>query len=356
MNPSFKGISLILVLTLSFWGCQEVYIADLKKVEPLLVVEGLVTNQPGPYRIRLSVAGRFQEPPVNYGVSGAQVSILVSDGTQEDLLELSPGNYFTSDDFRGEIGKHYTLLISAPDGHQYTSLPQELLPPLIIDSIYGVFGERVFYKHSSVSNTLFPINVNGTFAFISTSGSGESTTRFRFSTSLYVQYGVPISDVAVNHCWIKKPITNFQPTDIGFFSNLDGGSEEIGFAPHLANGLPHMGYPPGLYYDQVRVLINKVYTLNQASYAFHKAKNDQLNTDGRIFDPINAQLPGNIQCVSDPERVVLGLFEASAEKILTYRIVRNSLQGTVTIIPLPSMENIPDEGCLMNQFPPFWVN
>jgi hypothetical protein len=356
MKSQLKGISLIFFLSISFLGCQEVYIADLEKVEPLLVVEGLVTNQPGPYRIKLSVAGRFQEPPVNYGVSGAQVSILVSDGTREDLQELSTGDYYTSANFRAEIGKHYTLLISTLDGHQYTSLPQEILPPLTIDSIYGVFGERVFYRHSSVSNTLFPFNVNGTYAFIYTSGSGASVTRFRYSTSLYVQYGVPISDVTVNHCWIKRTITSFQPTDVGFFSNLDGASEEVGFAPHLVTGLPHMGFPAGLYYDQVRVLIHNIYTLNQASYAFHKAKNDQLNTDGRIFDPINAQLPGNMQCISDPERAVLGLFEASSETKLTYRIVRNSLQGALTIIPLPAMDNIPDEGCLTNQFPPFWVN
>jgi hypothetical protein len=350
------AILMVIMLGLGLGGCQEVYFPDLEKVEPILVVEGLVSNQPGPYRVKLSLAGRFQEPPVFNGVSGATVSIRVSDGNIVSLHEFSPGNYYTPIDFAGEVGKHYTLHISTPDGNQYKSTAQEILPPMSIDSIYGVKSEKVFYKPSSVSNSLFPFNVTGTYAFISTSGSIANIRRFRYTSSMYVQYGVLISDIAVDNCWIKKSITNFQSSDLGVFSNLDGASQEIGFAPLFANGLHFLGYPANLLYDQVRVMINRIYTLNPESYSFHKAKNDQLNTEGRIFDPISAQLPGNISCINDPERVALGFFEASSETIHTYRIVTNILQGTVNIIHLPSMENIPLEGCLRNDYPPFWVN
>ncbi|MBW6499278.1 MAG: DUF4249 domain-containing protein [Bacteroidales bacterium] len=349
-------IFIIILITLIFSGCQEEYFAKLDKVEPLLVVQGMITNQPGPYLISLSLSWRFQEPPVFNALSGAIVSISANDATNVNLVELSPGSYYTPAGFIGEVGKEYTLQILTPDGHKYTSSPQEILPPLNIDSIYGTKSEKVFYRPSSVSNTLFATNVPGAYAFINTSNSDNNSSRFRFASELYVQYGVPISDTAVDNCWIKKPITGFQPTDLGFFSNLDGASQEVGFVPLLSNGIPFLGFPPSLLYDQVRVIINKVLTLNEESYNFHKAKNDQLNSAGRILDPIAAQLPGNIQCISDPDKLTLGFFEACAETILTYRVITTLTQQTVDIIHLPAMNNIPNEGCLTNQYPPFWVN
>jgi hypothetical protein len=357
MKPLNRCFATFLLLAFfALGGCQEEYLADLEKIEPLLVVEGLITDRPGPYRISLSLSDRFQEPPVHRGVSGAVVTISVNDGKNIRLYESFYGNYFTPDDFIGETGKLYTLKITTSDGSQFASTPQEILPPIKIDSVFGVFSEKVFYMPSSVSNSLYSFKVGGTYAFISTSGSGEYATRFRYSSSLYVQYGVPINDVTVDNCWIKRPITNFQPRDLGFYSNIDGSSEEIGFAPIMAHGLSFLGYPPKLLYDQVRVMVHKFYTLNPESYSFHKAKNDQLNTDGRIFDPISAQLPGNVFCLSDPEKPVLGFFEASSETHLTYRIETQISKGTVNIIHLPAMVTIPNEGCVRNQLPSFWVN
>ncbi len=349
-------LSIAVMLTLMFSGCQEEYFAKLEKVEPLLVVQGLVTNQTGPYQVNLSLSWRFQEPPVFRALSEATVSILVNDGTNVNLQEENPGSYYTPEGFIGEIGKEYTLQILTPDGHQYISSPQVILPPLNIDSIYGTKSEKVFYRPSSVSNTLFATNVPGAYAFINSSSSEDNSSRFRFSSELYVQYGVPISDTQFDACWIKKPITGFQPTDLGFFSNLDEVSQEVGFIPVLSNGIPFLGFPPNLLYNQVRVVINKVFTLNEDSYNFHKAKNDQLSSSGRIFDPIAAQLPGNIKCLSDPDKITLGFFEASAETILTYQIITSLTQPLVDIIPLPLMNNIPNEGCTRNQYPPFWVN
>lgn len=356
MKTKKTSALVFLLLTLGFWGCQEEYYPEIDQIEPSLVVQGLITDQAGPYLVRLSMSGRFQEPPVYNGVSEAVVSIIDNDGNSAELLEVSPGYYQTPEGFQGEIGKAYTLQITTLDGYQYASTPQEILPPMNIDSIYGIKGEKVFYRPSSVSNIFFETNIIGSFAFISTSGSGEQLTRFRYSSELYVQYGVPVSDIEFWSCWIKKPITRFQSTDLGFFSDLDGASQNVAFVPLLANGLPYLEFPLDSLYDQVRVVINKVYTLNGEAYAFHKAKTEQMNASGRIFDPIAAQLPGNIICTSHPEKVALGFFEASSETTLTYRVITSFNQTTVNIIELPSMDSVSDEGCVINQYPPFWVN
>src|SRR5450759_1905485 len=54
-------LSLLLVL---FTSCVDEYDLDLDKIDSRLVVEGLITNQKGPYYIRLteSHTGEFIEP------------------------------------------------------------------------------------------------------------------------------------------------------------------------------------------------------------------------------------------------------------------------------------------------------
>ena len=355
MNKFFIAAFILFLGTLAFTGCQEEFYARLDRVEPYLVVEGFISDQPGPHRVRLTMATPFQQPYVYHPVTGALLTITGNDGSLVTLEETLPGEYFTPESFQGQTGFSYILNIETEDGSYFRSEPQELLPPLQIDSIYGVLGEEIFYKPSGVSNTLFPFTVVGAHAFVTTSASGNSGNRFRFKSELYVQYTVPVSDVSFDACWIRQTLNPFLESDMGQFSNLDGMSQKMGFAPLYANGLSFFGFPDDLYYDQVRVLISKVYTLNQGSYDFHKARNEQLNTDGRIFDPINAQLPGNIHCISDPEKQALGFFEASALQTLTFRVVSRVNNGTVSIIPNPPLDQVPGQGCLRNQYPAFWV-
>lgn len=356
MNRLKIALTIFALLFLGLPGCQDEYFPKLDQVEPLLVVKGFITNGEGPFLIRLGLSVRFQDPQVFNGVSGAEVSIHADDGSQVSLNEISPGYYQTPEGFSGEVGKAYTLHINTPDGHQYVSLPQEILPPMTVDSIYGTRGDKVHYKTSSVSSTLYQTLITGTYAFIKTSGPGEQQTWFRYTADLYVQHGFAVSDYEFWSCWIKRPITEYQTTDLGFFSDIDGTSQEVAFVPLLANGLPWVGFIDGLLYGQVRVVTNKLYTLNAEAYQFHKAKNEQLSAEGRIFDPISVQIPGNILCITDPAISALGFFEASSEITFSYRVVASLSQPNVTIIPAPAIDTIPDEGCVMNSYPPFWIN
>jgi hypothetical protein len=54
------------------------------------------------------------------------------------------------------------------------------------------------------------------------------------------------------------------------------------------------------------------YTLNDATYSFYKAAKGQLNSTGKIFDPIASQLYSNIKCINNPSKIALGFFEASS--------------------------------------------
>lgn len=123
---------LLLVAALGLSACEDVIDVDIPEGQSLLVVEGGVTDQPGPYVVRLSrTIPYFTEqglPPV----PGAVLTLTDNEGQRETLREQTPGTYVTST-FRGNIGHQYTLRIQA-EGEEYQAETEiRRTPP--IDSI-----------------------------------------------------------------------------------------------------------------------------------------------------------------------------------------------------------------------------
>jgi hypothetical protein len=59
-----------------------------------------------------------------------------------------------------------------------------------------------------------------------------------------------------------------------------------------------------------------------------------LSAQGRIFDPIATQFKGNITCINNPQKLALGIFEASPVKTSVY----TNMPGQKNIY---QMENYP---------------
>ncbi|GAB2949248.1 hypothetical protein GCM10027048_12860 [Hymenobacter coalescens] len=98
-------------------SCTDVVPIDLPEPEPQLAVEGTITDQPGPYTIRLTRTGAYftdQELPA---VRGAELTLADNEGHTETLRETAPGVYQTSS-LQGKIGNHYVLTIKA-EGEEY---------------------------------------------------------------------------------------------------------------------------------------------------------------------------------------------------------------------------------------------
>ncbi|MEE4176282.1 MAG: DUF4249 domain-containing protein [Bacteroides sp.] len=357
-----KKINIALWILLSgvlfFSACQEEYRATLDNTEPLLVVEGLITDQPGPHTVKLTRTVKFQEVFAPEKVLDASVKITGTDGTVVFLQENQPGVYQTPPDFSGVIGESYVLYITTSQGEEYQSAPQEIIPPLTIDSVFGQLGQEVFYHHSNISDNVYISAIDGTNTFLQTSGGVEQTARYRFISDLYLQYIIVyqfgMAAETYDYCWVKRTINEQLGTDIGNPNSLPQATDKVGFVIRNRNDFVYYGINAQLY-DMHRVMINKIFTLNEDSYLFHKAKNEQLGDEGRFFDPIASQLPGNIQCTSDSSQEVLGLFEASSEFVMTYKVIADFFENNVTIEFIGNLDTIPRSGCLYEQFPDHWL-
>jgi len=109
--------AIILIAFLYLTSCEKVVYVDLNTTDPKLVVEGNLSDQPGPYIISLTHSVNYYDPDIFPAVSGAHLVISDNAGNSETLTEVSPGKYQTNT-LQGVTGRTYSLKISA-DGKQF---------------------------------------------------------------------------------------------------------------------------------------------------------------------------------------------------------------------------------------------
>jgi hypothetical protein len=121
MNYSTIFLS-VLLLTLT--SCTKVIELDLKNTEKQVVIEGTVTDQPGPQTVRVGVSAGFYESGIGEVISNATVTLSDNNSTPESLTYVGNGLYQTRN-IKGVAGHTYTLTVTA-NGRQYVA--QSTLP------------------------------------------------------------------------------------------------------------------------------------------------------------------------------------------------------------------------------------
>ena len=112
-----KNILYITAIIILFASCEDVIDINLNSSDPHLVIEGTITNQQGPYLVKISRTTNYFSSSEQSFVSDALVIINDSEGNSETLSEVSPGIYETAS-IEGVIGRTYTLTVDI-DGEEY---------------------------------------------------------------------------------------------------------------------------------------------------------------------------------------------------------------------------------------------
>ena len=121
-----------ILLVLIFSSCEKVIEVDLNSTSPKVVIEGIINNNAGPYKVKLTKTADYFNPEDYPVISGAQVIISDNLGNSETLTESSAGIYETSI-LEGIPGRKYTLQVNI-EGESYISA-SEMPITTIIDSI-----------------------------------------------------------------------------------------------------------------------------------------------------------------------------------------------------------------------------
>jgi len=108
----------------------------LNKASPHLVIEGVVTDQTGPYSVSLSMTGDYFEPSLYFPtVSGALVILTNDIGIRDTLKELLNGIYESSK-LQGTSGRTYSMAV-VTGGKEYDAT--SFMPAkTVIDSLYSL--------------------------------------------------------------------------------------------------------------------------------------------------------------------------------------------------------------------------
>jgi hypothetical protein len=355
-------------------SCYKPYDANIDAKEKILVVEGMITNELASYRIRLSYALPFYSGDASEPVTSANVYVTDDLGNTYPFLE-SAGRYYKSDSlqFTGNPGRTYTLHIETADGEIYVSDPQRLYPEYQPDTVYA---EADYQETISRFNEVFS-TIRGANILVDIKSDVDTLPRFRFTSNLVKLYIYSVHGYNTEYtfyCWetdntildinLAHKEYSFNSSSINkhsvYFVNDKLYFE--GWIYVLGPRQPDLSYKALPTYNRQyyplahRILYLDQYSLNKEAYLYYKSMDEQLRSEGKLFDPIAVQLRGNIHCTTNPDKKTFGFFEASSVSRTSYQIGfrRYNDQYSVTKIPyiLPPEPN----GCWIDKVPPFWVS
>ncbi len=357
---TIKKITSFLLLTAFFaHSCVDAYDAETDAPDPVLVVEGMISTELKHHLVKLSRSKPFEavyrfEPERN-------ATVYVEDSGQQiyQFSEELPGHYYSNVAFSGATGSSYTLHIETENGDVFRSQPQAILPTIGIDTL----SSRMVTRQKMLPNNdgeLILTDIQGIEVFAEIENYDETAPKFRFEQVMYVQYITVIEpqnpDSPLDYCHLKIDMQDMINITVPETATVTGNTivQEVAFIP------VERKYYRGLYIQHTRLnrraLILKQYSLNVDAFLFYKQLSEQLEADGNLFDPIAVQLYGNISCLNDPGKLVLGFFEASGYHSETFVLPGEPLMPhRVSLKKTDNLDHLPRHACSYELRPVYWI-
>lgn len=309
--------------------------------KPKLVVDGLVTNDPGPYRVKLfysrdaNISSKDAVP-----VRDASVFIIEDGSIVRPLTLVSDGIYETDDGWQAQTGKSYAVRIITGDLKTYGSQPQVLLPPGAIDSIYTKFESNgiALLDDGSLLQDAVDVSIDAR------AGTETAYLRWRFigiyhahtypqfrlrgfpggmvipdppPCSGYINYFdelIRVGECTCCDCW---PIEYNNSVLLSSAQLTRGAAFKNAFITKIP-------VTPLRMINRYRVEIEQL-SVSEEIYNFWKLVKIQQESAGSIFQPTAVKVRGNI-FPEDGDEEVLGIFAVSG-------ITRKSVFIEPSLIP-----------------------
>lgn len=159
---------IVLLLVMLFSSCEKVIDLKLDNAEPIVVIDGGLSDQNENQVIRVSKTYNFTEPNKFNSVAGAKVVLTRPNGSTINYNEVSPGVY-QSARFRGVSGSKYQLDVTV-EGKIYTAfstMPAKVLLDSLTFKQFNFFGKINTYVAVNYQD---PPGVENQYRYILKSG------------------------------------------------------------------------------------------------------------------------------------------------------------------------------------------
>lgn len=260
-------------------SCEKTVILDLQQMQPKVVIEGVVTNQPGYQYVKVSRSVNFYQTGSAPRVTDAMVFVDDKDGNRTYYLHNprnhadSMGYYLPAEDFAGQIGSIYKLVVEVDDVSYEAE--DALLPVTRMDSVK------------------YQVNVHEQD---DPKGPGQF-----YELLMYAKEPQETHDYYLFKFFRNDSLTQYSPTDI-YFSDDKILGEEI------------KGIPSPVFYsigDKAQV---EMHSLSRTGFVYYSDLEKLLNNDGGMFSPPAATPRTNLS------NGALGFFRVSAVDVANLRI------------------------------------
>lgn len=336
-----------------------------------LVVDGAITDQPGPYTVKIfSTLSLDDDLDKRKYFAGATVTINDDHGHSVTLTENATGTYQTdADEIQGVVGYTYQLNITLEDGRQYESTPVLLESAGTVDRVFFQFQENSINQNDLTkpqdafavyvdatgthgASNLFRWRWKGTFHYIAfpelrTRGEGmiEIPDPVPCSGWVYTDSAGldQVGPCECCDCWAPQYSTDALVSENDFVTAMEFKAVRIAQIP----------IDKRLFYEKYHIEVEQM-SVSQDIYAFWKLVKAQQQSATDLFQPAVVKIKGTIRCTSDPGQKAYGIFSASA-------VVKNSVFLRRLDIPkmIPQIDTLKID-CRQiylgatNQRPPFW--
>lgn len=325
-----------------------------------LVIDGHISDQPGPYTIKVTRAFDIESKLfLKTSINVKKITLSDNQGTNEALTRIKDGTYQTnSNGIRGVIGRIYQLRVELLDGRVYESNPDTLLSSGNVDGIDYKYTEEktdggelkygfdVFFNSSSSD----PNNFRFLWQFIGT---------YKVDTNPELYDTICIANLDLEQegrCPKPLPCSGYVVTNkrlgtiestspcecctcwVNFFNEnplisdnklVQGGSLRTIKAGYVPINQWTFKY-------RVHAEIRQL-SLTQQSFAFWKAVNEQRLASNSLFLPVTGKVPSNFTQIGGPTAPVEGVFFAtsisSKSVFITPKDVPN--QSTIPVQDFP---------------------
>lgn len=323
MKNKFQKIA-IGYITLIIFSCVEPFRPEITNndSENQLVVEGRVTDETAPFRVRLTrpdIVYNYQNQYNFRPVTDAIVNISDIKGNVFPLYYTDNGWYETEDkNLRGVPGNTYILNITGSNGMQYESSPELLAEVPPIDSIYYEENEQIYYADKEL------ITEKWLTIYLDIRSYSDEISYFKWEFDETWEFNMPQYIRVVKHksiegriidsafmTWVYIPSEQFHcwtsETTRSILVKSTGDLESGQISKFKIKAISPEDDRLSIRYS----ILVRQYVLDKELYHYFKTLESLNQTNGGLYDHQPAPVYGNITCCSENNNA-LGYFLVSA--------------------------------------------
>lgn len=287
-------------------SCREEIVLQAGISDKILVVDGMITNEPGPYTIKLSISSNVNNPGF-IPFTGCEITIFDNKKSSEVLTESEPGIYQTSiEGITGIVGNQYRISIQSPEGKRYETEFEEMKELVEIDTIYTeLIRKEVFGFYYGLPGYQFYMDTKTATGYDNyylwkMDETYQYTAKYRlisvYNTELtYADY------INLYRCWKTERVKYFFT---GKTANL--------LSPVITKQPLHFVGTETRRLQERYSLLLKQYSITQNAYYFWKNVEALNAEENFLFTTQPYNIIGNIKNKENPDEIIYGYFTVAS--------------------------------------------